>query len=256
MTKKVITIIASICLVLCSSVTVLADNKTIYTEYSREEGKNDFYPKIGFSWQINYNWGFSASHQFSFKDGNDPSSYLEIRRLFLDQQLTLALSYETSDSYNTIGVNTYASFPLNDLLSYNGAVSFNSYLARGNNPWALDYSLLKLVNGINYKINNNLFVVADYEWMTYQYKINPGSTSNPNYLEIEFSTGLGYQVENFFIKGVYNWADTKYKNPNLNDNWGEFILSSNYTYKNYTFYLEYPFSEKNHIAMIGLSYTF
>lgn len=259
MIKKVIMIIASICLVLCSSLTVLAENdKTISIEYTREEGNNDFYPKVGFNWQINYNWGFAASHQFNVNAGNEGTTHLEIKRAFLDQELYLALKYENSESHDSIGLGANTHYPINDSLSYDGAVSYTAYWAHKNNPNNLDYHLLDVLSGFQYQINNNLFTSINCEWSTYQYVINTTDlTSDPDYSKLEFSTGLGYQLhENFLIKGVYSWTDTKYEAPGLNQNWGDFIFSANYTFNNYTFYLVYPFYQKGHNAMIGFAYAF
>jgi hypothetical protein len=256
--KKVVLIIVSICLVLCFSLMALADNKTVYIEYSREEGNNSFYPKVGFDWQINYNWGFAASHQFKVDAGNDRTTRLAIRRAFLDQELYWALNYETSKSYDSIELSANTFFPINDSLSYNGAVSYTTYSAHSDNSDNPDYNLLKILSGFQYKINNKLFSLISCEWSTYQYVTNTTVlTFSPDYSKLELSTGLGYQFnESFFIKGVYSWTDTKYEAPGLNKNWGEFILSANYVFKKYTFYLEYPFYQKDHTAMIGVAYAF
>jgi hypothetical protein len=256
--KKVIILIVSICLVLCSSLMVLAENKTVYMEYSREEGKDDFCPKVGFDWRINYNWEFAANHQFKVGEDNESKTYFEIRRAFLDQQLTLALNRETSESYDSVGVSANDFSPINDSLWYNGVVSYTTYSAKSNNPDSLDYSVLKIFSGFEYKINDKLFTLINGEWRTYQYVVNDtGLTSNPDYSELEFSTGLVYHFTgNFLIKGVYDWTDTKYEDSDLNKFGKGFIFTTYYTFKNYTYYLEYPFSQNDHTAVIGLSYAF
>lgn len=260
MIKKAIIIIMSICLVLCPGLTALAENdKTIYIEYSREEGDNSFYPNIGFDWQINYNWGFTASHQFRVNAGNETTTNFGIRRAFLDQELYLTLNGGTSESYDSFGLSANTSFPLSDSLSFNGTVSDTAYSAHRNNPDNLDYNLLDILSGFQYQINDKLFTLISCEWSTYQYVINTtDSTSNPDYSKLEFQTGLGYQInDNLFVKGVYCWTDTKYEDPGLNEKWGgDFIFSANYTYKNYRFYLEYPLYQIDHTATIGLAYAF
>jgi hypothetical protein len=258
LTKKVILNIVSICLVLCFSLVALADNKTVYIEYSREEGKDDFYPKVGFNWQINYNWGLAANHQFKVGEGSERKTYFEIRRAFLDRQLTLAFNGEISESYDSVGVSANAFSPLNDSLWYNGAVSYTTYSAKSNNPYSLDYSALKIFSGFQYKINDKLFTLIDGEWRNYQYVKNDTSlTSNPDYSEVQFSTGMVYHFTgNFFIKGVYNWKDTKYENSDSNKFGRGFIFTSYYTFNRYTYYLVYPFSQNDRTAVIGLSYVF
>lgn len=258
MIKITITIILSICLVLCTGLTVLAENKTVYVEYLREEGKDDFYPKVGFDWRINYLWGFAANHQFEVGDDGESKTYFEIRRAFLDRQLTLALNGETSESYNSIGVSANTFFPVNDLLSYNGAVSYTTYSAKSNNPYIMDYRSLKIFSGFQYKINNKLFTLINGEWRNYQYEIKDTSlVFNPDYSELQFSAGLVYHFdENFFIQGVYGWTDTQYEDPDTNKLGKGFIISTYYTFDKYKFYLIYPFSENERTAVIGLSYVF
>lgn len=258
MIKKTIIIMALICLVLCSSLMALADNKTVYIEYSREEGKDDFYPKVGFDWRINYNWGFAANHQFGVGESSEAKTYFEIRRAFLDQQLTLALNGETSESYDSVGVRTNDFSPINDSLWYNGAISYTTYFAKSNNPYSLDYSALKIFSGFEYKISGKLAALINGEWRTYQYRVSGTSLSyNPDYSELQFSTGLVcHFAGNSFVKGVYNWTDTKYEDSGSNKFGRGFILTTYYTVKKYTYYLVYPFSQNDHTAVIGLSYAF
>lgn len=258
LTKKLMIIIVAFCLVLCSGIIALAENKTAYFEYLKEEGKEDYYPKVGFDWQMNYYWGFSASHQFEVDGDSEGKTYFEIRRGFIDQQLTLAFSGEVSESYNAVGARVSAYFPLNDSLSCSWAITYNSYFARSGNPYALDYNSLKAFSEFRYRVNKKLSALINGEWRTYHYEVNDTVTSDPDYTEVQLSTGLGYQIkENFYIGGVYNWLDTNYEDPALDKLGRGLILSSNYTYKNYTFYLTYPSSQKNdHTAVIGLAYAF
>ncbi|HOP73623.1 MAG TPA: hypothetical protein PLC07_01015 [Bacillota bacterium] len=259
MTRKAAAILLVFCLILSFGMATWAKDKTVYVEYSKEEGKDDYYPKVGFDWRINYYWGFAANHQFEVGGDSEAKTYMEVRRLFIDQQLALIFNGETSESYDSFGIKVNAYFPLNDLVSYNWALIYNTYFGkRHNNPYALDYHALKAFGELRYKINNRLTALINGEWRMYQYDIKDATNTDPDYSEMQVSTGLGCQIkENFYIEGVYNWTDTRYDDPGINKKFGNgFIFKGNYAYKKRTFYVKYPFSQNDRTSVVGVSYTF
>lgn len=47
MTKKLMILVVLSGLMFCFGISTLAEDKTVYFEYSKEEGKDDYYPKVG-----------------------------------------------------------------------------------------------------------------------------------------------------------------------------------------------------------------
>ena len=48
MTKKLMILVVLSGLIFCFGISTLAEDKTVYFEYSKGEGKDDYYPKVGF----------------------------------------------------------------------------------------------------------------------------------------------------------------------------------------------------------------
>jgi len=258
-TRKAAAILLVFCLILSFGMATWAKDKTVYVEYSKEEGKDDYYPKVGFDWRLNYYWGIAASYQFDVGGDSEAKIYMEARRLFIDQQLAVVLSGETSESYDSLGLKVNAYFPLNDSLSYSWALMYNTYFGkRGNNPYALDYYSLKTFGELRYTITDRLTALVNGEWREYYYDVDQGAITDPDYTEVQISLGLGYQLkDNIYVEGVYNWTDTRYVDPGLSDKFGNgFIFNGNYTYKDYVFYVKYPFSQNDRTSVVGVSYTF
>lgn len=254
--KKLISILITVCLVICLNTTVLAET-TAFFEYVKDEDSDIFGPKAGIDWKISNRWGLTLSRQL-----DDEVTYFEVRSTLSNQILSLALYHETSISKDSNGLRINTFSPLYDKLWFDSSASYTCYSTHLTEPGNLDYQLLKVVCGLQYQLNGKLLAVTSWEWTDYQYRQNPATpTSNPDYNELRLTAGLVFQFnKSFYIKGQYSWLHTICRDPEVNAVWGgisdKVTIYTNYDYQNYSFYLEYPFPVRNNTVKLGIAYHF
>jgi hypothetical protein len=236
----------------------LARYEKAFIEYSKEEERDEYEFKFGLECETDNHWFFYLTHQLEEKENAEAKTYAEVKYIF-PQNFTAALQYETYHSRDALGFKLCKNCQFGKSLSSGSSITYTQYLPQADKYLEPDFTELKFYNELKYRIKEFFLVIVGCEYINADYEqnvLNPAD--NPDYLKMEYLTGLEYRFSKAGILwGRYYFDAINYDNVNRNNSYSDkLVFGVNYNYHKYAFYCSYPFPQEGNSSTFGVSYRF
>jgi long-subunit fatty acid transport protein len=191
MTKKLLTIVTAISLVLTLGIAVMAKDKTAYIEYENQSNVDNFGPTVGLDWHVNEKLTVSGSYQLE-GDGANEATLSVGAGYAINKDLSAGLSYDTADHEDSLCLELNGKYALEKPWALTGGIAYTDY----SEEMSADYHKMELSVGTEYQVNKDLTAGVSYVMS------DPSNDDTDKY----FVGNVAYAINDY---GVY----CKYETP-------------------------------------------
>jgi hypothetical protein len=230
-----------------------AHYQKVYFEYRKEEGTDDYGPKIGYNWGINDKWALFTCYEYNGFEENDV--FLDVEYQF-QENYKVGFFTEIIDSRNSAGIYIYTGRNITDKLWLDGKLSYGAYYP--TNSTYPDYFEWEYSGGLKYQINKDWTAIANL-YLTETSYDNGGFPLGGFSTDTEVIVGADWQTnKSLRLCGRYDMETTDYNSPSSKDVTNDkFTIGAIYNIHKFDVYLWYDLpAETENTATLGVSYTF
>jgi opacity protein-like surface antigen len=197
MMKKTFAMMLVLALTLALGTGVLAEGKTVYLEYEKEEDVDDYGPTLGIDWEANDQWTLSLSYQFEGDGENEATTSLGAEYA-LTENLAVGLSTDIADSEKSGCFTLSGNRAINDPWALTGGIAYTYYWEDDDD----NYEELELAAGVEFQATEALLTSAQYVWT---------DPSNDDDSTKKWVIGAEYGMEQYALYFEYEIPDDGYK---------------------------------------------
>jgi opacity protein-like surface antigen len=195
--QKTVAMMLVVALTLAFGAGVLAEGKTVYLEYEKEEDKDDYGPTLGIDWEANEQWTLSLGYQFEGAGENEAKTSLGAEYA-IGENLSIGLRSEIADSEKKGCLELSGSRAINDPWALTGGVAYTYHWLDADDD---NYEELELAAGVEFQATEALLTSAQYVWT------DPSNDENSK----KWVIGAEYGIDKYGLYFEYEIPDDGYK---------------------------------------------